>query len=111
MFPALIPDIAINEWGLVKILCRCTNTLTWSHRTPPTCRICQRNRDEKIAAKEEKRQKLITATEEEYEKKAYSVEMSEELMGVKVNGSSDSCIIYEKVACDDIQNQAGRQRI
>jgi hypothetical protein len=61
--------------------------------------------------KEKKRQKLIAATEEEYEKKAYSAETSDESIGVKVNGSSDSCRLNEKVASDDIQNQVRRQRI
>jgi hypothetical protein len=91
VFPALKPNIAINEWGLVKTMCSCTSNPAWLHRTPPKCTICQRNRDEKKAEKEKKRQKLIAATEEEYEKKAYSAETSDESIGVKVNGSSDSC--------------------
>jgi hypothetical protein len=65
VFPALKPNIAINEWGLAKTMCRCTSTPAWSHRTPPKCRICQRNRDEKKAEEEKKKQKLIAATEEE----------------------------------------------
>jgi len=62
--PAPRPNIAINEWGLAKTMCKCSGTPAWSCRTPPKCRICQRKRAERRSKKEEERQKLIEATEE-----------------------------------------------
>jgi hypothetical protein len=64
VFPAPRPNIAVNEWGLAKTMCRCSGTPAWSRRTPPKCRICQRKRAERRAKKEEERQKLLEATEE-----------------------------------------------
>jgi hypothetical protein len=64
VFPAPRPNIAVNEWGLAKTMCRCNGTPAWSRRTPPKCRICQRKRAERRAKKEEERQKMIEATEE-----------------------------------------------
>jgi len=64
VIPAPRPNIAVNEWGLAKTMCKCSGTPAWSRRTPPKCRICQRKRAERRAKKEEERQKLIEATEE-----------------------------------------------
>lgn len=64
MIPAPRPNIAVNEWGLAKTMCKCSGTPAWSHRTPPKCRICQTKRAERRAKKEEERQKLIETTEE-----------------------------------------------
>jgi hypothetical protein len=67
VFPAPRPNIAVNEWGLAKSMCRCSGTPAWSRRTPPKCRICQRKRAERRTKKEEERQNLIEATEETLE--------------------------------------------
>jgi len=64
VIPAPRPNIAVNEWGLAKTMCKCSGAPAWSRRTPPKCRICQRKRAERRAKKEEERQKLIEATEE-----------------------------------------------
>ena len=64
VIPAPRPNIAVNEWGLAKTMCKCSGTPAWSRRTPPKCRICQRKRAERRAKKEGERQKLTEATEE-----------------------------------------------
>lgn len=64
VFPASRQNVAVNEWGLAKTMCRCNGIPAWSHRAPPKCRTCQRKRAERRAKKEEARQKLKQATKE-----------------------------------------------
>jgi len=89
VIPAPRPNIAVNEWGLAKTMCKCSGTPAWSRRTPPKCRICQRKRAERRAKKEDERQKLIEATEE-------TSEFSE----------GNSSIVVKVTAADD--DRAGR---
>jgi hypothetical protein len=64
VFPAPRHNIAVNEWGLAKTMCRCNGIPAWSCRTAPKCRICKRKRAERRTEREEERQKMKQADEE-----------------------------------------------
>jgi hypothetical protein len=64
VFPAPRHNVAVNEWGLAKTMCRCNGIPAWSCRTAPKCRICKRKRSERRTEKEAERQKIKQATEE-----------------------------------------------
>jgi hypothetical protein len=61
VFPVPRQNVAVNEWGLAKTMCRCSGIPAWSRRTPPKCRTCRRKRAERRAKKEVERQKLKQA--------------------------------------------------
>ncbi|PNF26637.1 hypothetical protein B7P43_G06822, partial [Cryptotermes secundus] len=64
VFPAPRHNVAVNEWGLAKTMCRCNGIPAWSCRTAPKCRICKRKRADRRTEKEEERQKIKQATED-----------------------------------------------
>jgi hypothetical protein len=68
VFPAPRHNLAVNEWGLAKIMCRCNGIPAWSCRAAPKCGICKRKRAERRTAKEEERQKIKQASEEAAER-------------------------------------------
>jgi hypothetical protein len=64
VFPTPRHNVAVNEWGLAKTMCRCNGIPAWSCRAAPKCRICKRKRAERRTEKEEERQKVKQDTEE-----------------------------------------------
>lgn len=84
VFPAPRHNVAVNEWGLAKTMCRCNGIPAWSCRTAPKCRICKRKRAERRTEKEEERQKMKEATEDATE----MVEGSSSIV-VKVTPAAD----------------------
>jgi hypothetical protein len=91
VLPASRQNVAMNEWGLAKTMCKCSGIPSWSRRTPPRCRICQRKRAERRAKKEEDIQKIKHATEE-----------------VSEMGDGSSNIVVKVTAAGDGDNREGR---
>ncbi|XP_069676526.1 RNA polymerase II-associated protein 3 isoform X2 [Periplaneta americana] len=58
VFPAALPNVPVNEWGLAKIMCKCSGTPSWARRTPPKCKTCLRKRAERRAKREEERRNI-----------------------------------------------------
>ncbi|PSN35297.1 hypothetical protein C0J52_20481 [Blattella germanica] len=64
VIPGSPPNVPVNEWGLAKVMCKCTGTPVWVHQKPPKCEICKRKRAERRAKREEEARKAAEMEQE-----------------------------------------------
>jgi hypothetical protein len=94
VFPAPRHNVAVNEWGLAKIMCRCNGIPAWSCRTAPKCRICKRKRAERRTEEEEEKQNIKQANEE----------------ASRMGGEGSSSIVKVMAADEDGGEQSNKKR-